>query len=312
MIGWAALGAAWLAPTGENAPHQDRPPVENFIRVNDRVYSGGKPAGDAAFARLAELGVRTVISVDESRPDLGRAGAHGIRYVHIPIGYETMSEADQLRVARAIRDLPGPLFIHCHQGKHRGPTAVAAGLVRLGQMTSAEGEAFLRKAGTSDAYAGLYACVREATPVEASAIDGAGPLPEVVELAGLLAAMAEIDRRFEHLEAARAAGWRTPAHHPDLVPTAEAARIAELFREMSARRNEPGMAPRIEVRSGENAERMRDRATRHYWRLIDSAAEKSDALAEALAADIVNADEAERAIRAVGASCVACHMSFRN
>src|SRR5688572_19279104 len=51
------------------------------------LYSGGQPDGDAGFASLEKLGVKTVISVDGARPEIDVAKSHGMRYVHLPIGY---------------------------------------------------------------------------------------------------------------------------------------------------------------------------------------------------------------------------------
>ena len=53
---------------------------------------GAEPHEDVAFAELAELGVRTVVSVDGAKPQADAARHHGLRYVHIPIGYDGVSE----------------------------------------------------------------------------------------------------------------------------------------------------------------------------------------------------------------------------
>jgi hypothetical protein len=46
------------------------PGLPNAIQLHEQVISGGLPEGDAAFAKLKELGVKTIISVDGARPDL--------------------------------------------------------------------------------------------------------------------------------------------------------------------------------------------------------------------------------------------------
>src|SRR5690606_19020075 len=76
-------------------------------------------------------------------------------------------------IARAIRDLPGPVYIHCHHGKHRGPAAAAAAAVNLGLVSPAEAVAFMKTAGTADSYAGLYACVMEADAATKTELDAA-------------------------------------------------------------------------------------------------------------------------------------------
>src|SRR5262245_3837035 len=96
----------------------EAPGLPNVYRVTDRLYSGGSPVGDTGFASLQKLGIRTVISVDGVRPDVQRARKHGLRYIHLPIGYDGVPRAKALRLARAVRDLPGPVYLHCHHGKH--------------------------------------------------------------------------------------------------------------------------------------------------------------------------------------------------
>ena len=55
---------------------------------------------------------------------------------------------------KAVRDLPGPIYIHCHHGKHRSPTAAAVACVAAGLIDPANAETILRTAGTSENYRG--------------------------------------------------------------------------------------------------------------------------------------------------------------
>jgi protein tyrosine phosphatase (PTP) superfamily phosphohydrolase (DUF442 family) len=100
--------------------------LHNVFPITDKFYSGSCPEGEAGFGSLRALGVRTVISVDGARPDVELARKHGLRYVHLPIGYDGVPRQQALRIARAVRDLPGPVYLHCHHGKHRGPVTASA------------------------------------------------------------------------------------------------------------------------------------------------------------------------------------------
>ena len=42
--------------------------LPNAYRVHEKVISGGQPDGERAFKELADLGVKTVVSVDGARP----------------------------------------------------------------------------------------------------------------------------------------------------------------------------------------------------------------------------------------------------
>src|SRR5579862_1873360 len=93
--------------------------IENFYLLGGKIYSGAVPEGDAGFATLEKLGVKTVISVDGTMPDVELAAKHGLRYVHIPIGYDGAGRSNALRIVKAAEVMPGPIFVHCHHGQHR-------------------------------------------------------------------------------------------------------------------------------------------------------------------------------------------------
>lgn len=193
------------------------------------VYSGGEPTATGALEHLASLGVTTVISVDATTPDADAIEALGMRSVHVPIGYSGVPRESQASVAKAIRETKGAVFIHCHHGLHRGPTATAAGLISLGFMTPSEGLAFMRNAGTSEAYEGLYRSIEQAAEIENETISSA-ELERIAEVKELAAQMAEIDRVFENLERIAANDWKALHDHPDLSAVSEAGQMSDLFR----------------------------------------------------------------------------------
>src|SRR5262245_15845815 len=86
--------------------------LPNAYRLHDRVISGGLPEGEAAFKELQALGIRTVISVDGAKPDVELARKFGMRYVHLPHGYDGIPKERAKELAKAVRDLDGPIYIH--------------------------------------------------------------------------------------------------------------------------------------------------------------------------------------------------------
>ena len=58
------------------------------LPVSEKLYSGAAPEGDRGFSTLQALGIRTVITVDGARPDVAIARRFGLRYVHLPFGYD--------------------------------------------------------------------------------------------------------------------------------------------------------------------------------------------------------------------------------
>jgi len=224
----ASETAAEFAPKKVEAQH-----LPNPWQVHPKVISGGLPEGDAAFEELARLGVKTVISVDGAKPDLARAKKHGLRYVHLPHGYDGVPDERMKELAKAVRDLPGQVYIHCHHGRHRSPAAAAVACVGAGLLKAAAGEPILVAAGTSDAYKGLYESAREVRPFESELLDKLKPeFPETAELPPLAEAMVALEHTHDHLKQVAAAGWKSPPDHPDIDPAHESLLLREHFTEM--------------------------------------------------------------------------------
>ena len=276
-------------PAGSADAHAFR-----VLTVADGLLSGPVPHGDADFDDLAARGVKTIISVDGSKPDLARAKARGMRYVHLPTTYSGIPKDRQAELARAVRDLPGPVFLHCHHGKHRGPAAAASAAVLLDLLTPEEAVAFMKEAGTAPSYPGLYACVRHASPASAATLDAASAaFPEVAPVPGFVEAMVQMEVAMSHLEQIRAAGWKAPPHHPDLVPAAEAGRLADLLRDA---RHDPYV-------------RRKDSSEFLYFLLANT--EWAKDLEQAIVAGKPAAD-LDATLKLVASSCKDCHVRFRN
>src|SRR3712207_3553770 len=75
-------------PPSSDTKAEDRPGLHNFLPVSSQVYCGGEPEGEEGFQTLARLGVTMIVSVDGARPKVALARKYGLRYVHIPIGYD--------------------------------------------------------------------------------------------------------------------------------------------------------------------------------------------------------------------------------
>src|SRR5687768_5858134 len=194
-----------VAGCGAPTPGPDRPGptavevegLHNVYRLSDRLYSGGGPEDDAGFAALQTLGVKTVVSVDGAAPDAATAGRYGLRYVHVPVGYDGIPREKAWRIAKAARDLPGPVYVHCHHGKHRGPAAAACVLLALDtSYTRDDAAAWLSQAGTDPRYRGLVELPRTLPRPSAADLDALpADFPPVVAVPDLTRLMVAIDAR---------------------------------------------------------------------------------------------------------------------
>jgi protein tyrosine phosphatase (PTP) superfamily phosphohydrolase (DUF442 family)/cytochrome c556 len=266
--------------------------LHNVVAYSGGLYSGSAPEG-RGLETLADMGIRTIISVDGAQPDVDGAKALGMRYVHLPIGYDGIDAQRQLELARAVRDLPGPIYVHCHHGKHRSAGAAAAITVALGQSTNEEALAYMKVSGTAPNYTGLYACATDTRTATKDQIDAASDaFPSRWKTSDYVQAMVEIDMAFDNMKAIEKAGWKVPAEHPDLVPAAEIGRIAHILREMKD-------SPEVKAQPAE------------FMVLMDASTAASEALEKALLENAKAVDLAAR-MKVVNQSCKDCHVKFRD
>lgn len=207
--------------------------LHNVFRLSDRLLSGSNPEGDAGFAALQHLGVKTIVSVDGSIPDVAAAAKHGMRYVHLPVGYDGIPRGRVLALAKAVRDLPGPVYLHCHHGQHRGPAAAAVVQLCLDPAWTPErAERWMKAAGTDPKYTGLISLPATLTKPTAAELDAASSdFPPKADVPDLTRLMVAVDERWDRLKLVKDAGWKQPPNHPDIDPPHEAVQLAELYRE---------------------------------------------------------------------------------
>jgi protein tyrosine phosphatase (PTP) superfamily phosphohydrolase (DUF442 family) len=261
--------------------------LHNLLKLSPQIFSGSEPVGDSAFAKLAKLGVTTIVSVDGIKPDVEKARRYGLRYVHIPIGYDGIDHQAGLSVARVMRDAEGLVYFHCHHGRHRGPAVAAVACIASGVMDHASARDVMEAAGTSRSYVGLWRDVA-AYQVPAPATE----LPDLVEVAqvdSVAEAMAKIGRTLDKLVLLRATNWGQSQVAPDLVASQEALLMEESFHELRR------------VSTDEDLP---------YRQMLT----ETEALSRSLRKALVDQDtgRATAAFLAVESSCKSCHRKYRD
>lgn len=262
------------------------PGIHNAFLVNEHLISGSQPENDAAFAELARLGVKTIVSVDSAKPDIATARKFGLCYIHLPFGYDGIPSARVAELARAAMASGGAIFVHCHHGKHRGPAAVAVMCEATAGWTPERAEAWLRQAGTADDYPGLYRAAREFRPVSPDVLARLGNLPEVAKTPEIMDTMVSLDEHFELLKTAQKSGWKTP-------PAEAATLLWEQLREIARAEN--------------TAKRPDD-----YRQNLTDSEQAAEALRTSLRAPSPDSVALDNALKNVGQTCTACHKAYRN
>jgi len=273
--------------------------LENVYRLSDSFISGGEPGGEEALARIASWGIKTILSVDGKAPDAATAAKYGMRYVHVPIQYSGVTEDEQLQIIKSFRELDGPFYVHCFHGEHRSAAAAALGRLALDGISREQALAEMRQwAGTSPKYSGLFWDIATAEiPDEAATAAFAFDFPATAPLDGIAGAMVQIARAFENTRDSIVVDYGMDPAHPDIEPLNEAQKLEQLF-EASIRLQEVVAAPQD----------YRD------WMLtsLDDSKKLVAALRELRAGDAAAKDRVTAAVKAVSASCNACHTPYRN
>ena len=287
-----ADGKASIADTNGLAQPIEIPGVHNAFRATEKIYSGSQPEGEEAFAAIAKLGVKTIVSVDGSKPDVEAARKHGLRYVHLPIGYDGVPTNRVVELAKLTAEMSGPFFVHCHHGKHRGPAAVAVMCEAGAGWTTNQAVTWLREAGTAADYPGLYRAALEFRLPSKAQLAAVKELPEVSRTSSLVEAMVAIDAHFDRLKESQKAGWKTPPGHADVSPSHEATMLWEQFKEIA--RTEDSAKRGDDYRAGlAEAEKIADSLRKLLREPTDGA--------------VIDA-----AFKQAGQNCAACHKQYRN
>lgn len=267
---------------------KELPGLHNVHRASSLVLLGGEPHGQEAFEQLQKLGIKTIVSVDGATPDVATAKKHGIRYVHIPIGYDAIPSDAALALTQVAREMNAPVYVHCHHGRHRGPAAAAVLCLSNGSISLEHALDLMKSAGTGKDYVGLWRDVKAFKPASNDA-----SLPELVEIAkveSLTTAMASVGRAFDNVKLCGMSDWNTPADHPDLVPAAEARLVQEGLHES--------------LRHCDTA------ASDEFRQWLSQSDDLAEQLCQAISAR--KSADATSAFRALEAKCVECHTKHRN
>lgn len=281
------------APIPVNPTFDDRGDlvgIEHYRRWSPRLGQGGQPVGDVAFANLACLGYKTIVSVDGLRPDAESAAKYGLRYVHVPFGYDGVPKDAQIRIVKAVETSEGPVFIHCHHGVARGPAGTMVARIAVEGISNAEAAAELKASGCDGRYKGLYRDVLASTPPTVEELAKVpADLPSFVSLGDLADQMASLDRTWAKVGAARNVAWAAPG--PDVDPPHEARMLWEKIRELG--------------RLGDVEKHGPD-----FLANLQKAEDAGHSLEDALLKN--DRDAATRHFAAIKQTCDACHARWRD
>jgi protein tyrosine phosphatase (PTP) superfamily phosphohydrolase (DUF442 family) len=111
------------AAKGEHSQAFPNVHIKNFGRMDERFYRGAEPKNLEDFQALKQLGINTVIDLQE-KPEVAERGmveSLGMRYVNIPMVDKAYPKPEWVAAFLTTVDDPatGKFFVHCAGGRHR-------------------------------------------------------------------------------------------------------------------------------------------------------------------------------------------------
>ena len=215
---------------------EDGDGLHQVFRLSKNIISGAEPEGEAAYKRIAAMGVKTILSVDGKVPDAALARKYGLRYVHVPIRYSGISEEELTHITKTFREQEGPFFVHCFHGKHRGPAGAAIGRLVLDGVDRETALAEMAQwCGTAQKYEGLFQTIAKAKiPTAAETKKVQWGFDEAHPFQGIRAGMIDLTRAFDNLKYLAKRDWKPSPDHPDLDAVNEAEKTKQHLVQMAA------------------------------------------------------------------------------
>jgi protein tyrosine/serine phosphatase len=97
--------------------------IKNFGQMDERFYRGAEPKGSEDIQALKDLGIKTVIDLQEKpeRTERGNVESLGMRYVNIPMVDKAYPRPEWVAAfLKTVNDpSTGKFFVHCAGGRHR-------------------------------------------------------------------------------------------------------------------------------------------------------------------------------------------------
>lgn len=191
------IGPAWLAYVGVDvplpegvelrgpasrslaSPRDDLPGLANFAWVSQDLCRGAQPTREG-FRTLESMGVRTVVSLRESRSDRDELRGTSLRYVQIRMNPARPEDAEVGAYLALFGDEANlPIFVHCQKGADRTGTACAVYRIAFEGWPVEDAMKELPRFGFHEVWTGLLEYLRDADPERLRDLAASTPPPTV-------------------------------------------------------------------------------------------------------------------------------------
>jgi uncharacterized protein (TIGR01244 family) len=109
-----------MALIDKAAQSRDLSTITSFLKLNDKVWTGGQPTLDQ-MSKLKEEGIKVIINLrphgeyKEGESEAAKARELGLRYINVPVVYLAPKDEDATEFLRVTDEnlSGGQVFIHC-------------------------------------------------------------------------------------------------------------------------------------------------------------------------------------------------------
>jgi len=124
-----------IIPTGCTTTRGFREPIENFDKVDDKLYRGAQPNA-VGIEALKARGIDTVINLRDPKDSWSEEESYvtnaGMAYVQVALNPLIAPSHERIeRILGVISRSPGPVLVHCEFGCERTGVVVACYRVRV-------------------------------------------------------------------------------------------------------------------------------------------------------------------------------------
>ncbi len=273
--------------------------LHNVFKLSDNIISGGEPLTDGALKAVADMGVKTILSVDGKAPNAELAKKLGMRYVHVPIRYGGLTGDQATKIAKTFREQKPPFYVHCFHGKHRGPCGAAVGRIVLDEVSREQALAEMRQwSGAARKYSGLYVSIATGDIPTAKTTEAfTWDFPAQHKIDGVRAGMVHMTRAFDNVKWLAKREWKPDANHPDIDAVNETAQLVQHFDQFVALKGYAARPADYKAWMTDSVKSVRELAT----------AVKAHADGDSAAAGL-----ATKKLAVLKNLCGACHKPYRN
>lgn len=132
-----------------------------IYRYDNKMFRGGDILTDKGAKSLKAMGIQTVFSVTTTDIERMLCKKHNLQLIELPFTKEGLPKQMLKIFLRGARLEKGKCYVHCHSGKNRGGTLMAAYRIHVNKWTFEKAKKeFILLGGKADKFPALINSIK--------------------------------------------------------------------------------------------------------------------------------------------------------